>query len=134
MKKAVFAGMVLMLVVAVAMPVVQAQDQGKQTQAEEGWYCPRMGRGAMMGGGRGFGCGMMNPGCARRMALQGPLSKEQAQQLLDVYVQTRGIPGLKLGGVEERGDVFEGSIVTNQGAPVGKIQVDKKTGLFRNAS
>ena len=134
MKKAMVAGIVLMLTVVMALPAVQAQDVTNQqaNQQEGGWYCPRMGRGCIMGAGRGQG--PAGQGCLRRAVAAGPLSKEQARQLLEGYVKTSGIPGLKLGGFEERGEVYEGAVVTDLGAPVGKIQVDKNTGFIRNAS
>lgn len=130
MKKTMVAGMALMLAMVMALPVVQAQD--KPNQPDSGWYCPRMGRGGMMGQGRGLG--PRGQGCRRWAIANGPLSKDQARQLLENYVRTSGIPGLKLGGFEERGEVYEGEVVTELGAPVGKIQVDKNTGFFRNAS
>ena len=130
MKKAMVMGMVLVLAVVVALPAVQAQD--KPNRPEGGWYCPHMGRGCMAGGGTGPG--PAGKGCMRRAIAAGPLSKEQARQLLENYVGASGIPGLKLGEFEERGEIYEGSVVTDLGAPVGKIQVDKNTGLMRNAS
>ena len=63
-----------------------------------------------------------------------PLTREQAKQMLDNYVSSSNNPNLKPGDVTDKGDVFEATIVTKDGALVEKIQIDKSTGWFRNVS
>lgn len=47
------------------------------------------------------------------------------------YIQ--GNPDLTVGKIADKGDQFEATIVTKKdGAIVDRIQVDKKTGWFRN--
>ncbi len=54
--------------------------------------------------------------------------------MLENYVNYRKNPNLKVGEVSDKGDVFEATVVTKDGALVEKIQVNKKTGWFRNVS
>ncbi len=47
------------------------------------------------------------------------------------YIQ--GNPYLKVGKIADKGDLYEATIVTQkEGALVERVQVDKKTGWFRN--
>jgi hypothetical protein len=89
-----------------------------------GWYCPWMGGYGGYHHGRG---GMMyyNQGGE-------PLTKAQAEQLLkDYYLQDN--LNLKIGGLVDKGNFYDATIVTKkEGALVHKIQVDKTTGWFRN--
>ncbi len=89
-----------------------------------GWYCPWMGsyhHGHRYGSG---GPPSFNQGGE-------PLTKAQVEQLLTDHIQ--GNPNLKVGDLADKGDFYEATIVTKkEGAMVEKIQVDKKTGWFRN--
>ncbi len=89
-----------------------------------GWYCPWM-------GGYG-GYGHMRGGSAYYNRGGKPLTETQAQQLVtEYYIQDN--PNLKLGKIVDKHDSYEATIVTKkEGALVERIQVDKKTGWFRN--
>ncbi len=140
MKKAMLIGSVLMLALIMSMPTLYAQQQGTQPQGQ-GWYCPWMGQGGGMRHGGGMGCCMMGQGGAGQSGMMAPnlnqgqpLSKEQAKQMLDNYVGYTNNPNLKLGEIADKGDLFEATIITKDGSLVDKIQIDKKTGWFRNVS
>lgn len=135
MKKVMLIGPVLMLALIMGMPTLYAQQQGTQPQGQ-GWYCPWMGQGGGMHHGRGMGCCMMGQGgmMVHNLNQGQPLSKEQAKQMLDNYVGYTNNPNLKLGEITDKGDFFEATIITKDGSLVEKIQVDKKTGWFRNVS
>lgn len=129
MKKAISIAAVLFLVSVLGQPFAYAQQQAGPGQ---GWYCPcwRMGRGGgMMHRGMGHGRGP-----AARLNRGKPLTKDQAKLMLQRYINSRYISGLKLGEVSDKGNIFEGVITTKDGAVVEKIQVDKNTGWFRNVS
>ena len=130
----------IVLMVAVSAGVSYAQ-QGS-TGGQGGWYnCPMMGQGRATGPG-GWYCPWMRGHHGNRYGSGGPLSynqggepltKDQAEQLLRDHIQ--GNPNLKVGDFADKGDFYEGTIVTKtEGALVEKIQVDKKTGWFRNAA
>lgn len=142
MKKLTIIGSLVLLMLALGLPALyaQQQQQGIQAQAQDGgWYCPWGGRGQgarmRQGGGMGMWCNMQGP-CAMVNQNQGkPLTKEQASQLLQNYVQRMNNPNVKLGDVTEKGDVFEATIVTKkEGSLVQKIQVNKSNGWFKNVS
>lgn len=96
--------------------------QGRTT-GPGGWYCP------WMGGYGGYQSGSGSPSSYNQGGQ--PLSKVQAQQLLMDHIQ--GNPNLKVGKLADKGDFYEVTIVTKkEGALVEMIQVDKKTGWFRN--
>jgi hypothetical protein len=81
-----------------------------------GWYCPWM-------GGYG-GYGHMRGGSAYYNQGGKPL-------VTDYYIQ--GNANLKIGKIMDKHDSYEATIVTKkEGALVERIQVDKKTGWFRN--
>ena len=90
--------------------------QGRGT-GPGGWYCPWM-------GDSGHHYGYNNQ--------EGqPLTQDQAKQMLQNHIQ--GNPYLKVGEFTDKGDFYDVTIVTKkEGALVEKIQVDKKTGWFRN--
>ena len=127
----------------------------------EGWFCPYCGtwhgdagRGAggmELGFPHGRGSGMMGhgPGMMRRWDGGGyapgrgpgygyrrpdePLGKEEARDILRRYLDTSRNPNLKVGEVEEKGDVFEAEIVTRKGeALVDRVQIDRRTGWMRS--
>lgn len=95
--------------------------QGRGT-GPGGWYCPWMGD-----SGNHYGSG------SQSSYNQGgqPLTQDQAKQMLQNHIQ--GNPYLKVGEFTDKGDFYDVTIVTKkEGALVEKIQVDKKTGWFRN--
>lgn len=88
-----------------------------------GWYCP------WMGGYDGYRSGSGGPSSYNQEGQ--PLTKDQAQQLVVDHIQ--GNPNLKIGKIADKVDFYEATIVTKkEGALVERIQVDKKTGWFRN--
>jgi hypothetical protein len=122
---------------------------------EGDWRCPwcgGYGRGRMRRGhGRGMGPGMMHrgpdrgwggdpgmrgPGYGRDTRRFGgqpePLNKDQARLLVENYLRNRRNPNLKVGDVADKEEVFEATIVTQDGALVDKLKVDKETGWFRS--
>ena len=140
MKSLSFAALIIVMMMAVFVGQGYAQQGGAGSQG--GWYnCPMMGQRATgpggwycpwMGGshhGRQYGSG--GPSSYNKGGE--PLTKDQAQQLVTEYIQ--GNPNLKVGEFVDKGDLYEATIVTKkEGALVEKIQVDKKTGWFRNPS
>lgn len=109
--------------------------------ADGGWNCPgyRGGPGAMGGamayGGRGYGAHPGHgpgPGYGRMAPAQTePVTQEQAKKILENVVASTGNANLKLGGVTEKDDVFEGRIVTKDDSLVDTVQVNKETGWIR---
>jgi hypothetical protein len=96
----------------------------------------------MMGPGYGYGYGhgpgMMGPGYGYQYGPQyqqpqKPLDENQAKAILENYVLSTRNPNLKLGKIEDKGSLFEGNIVTQNGSLVDKILVDKTTGWMRSA-
>jgi hypothetical protein len=103
-----------------------------------------MGNGITGGGqmGRGAGSGMGNPGYGTEYGpqngLQSPqpqkqLGERDARAILENYLKSTRNPNLKLGKVEDKGNAFEGEILTKNGSPVDKILVDKNNGGMRSA-
>jgi hypothetical protein len=136
MSKLTFKISILVLALALTCTLVYAQQQGVQQQG--GWTCPGMkhwGRGHH-GGHQGHGMGSCGLGIGRIMHQnQGkPMTKEQAQLIFERYVERKGNPNLKVGDVVEKGEFFEASITTREGSLVERIQMDKNTGWFRNAT
>ncbi|MGC9196633.1 MAG: hypothetical protein ACP5IL_14450 [Syntrophobacteraceae bacterium] len=135
MKKSLAVLTVLLAVCFFAPHFVGAQQQA--APMGPGWYCPyaRMGGGgAMMGGGGGMmrhgrGCGM---GPAGRLNGGNPLSEDQARTLVQNYLASGDVAGLKLGAITDKGNAFEAVVTNKENSPVEKIQVDKKTGWFKN--
>jgi cytochrome c553 len=82
----------------------------------------------MMGRGYGYGYG---PQYGQR---EKPLDKEEAKEEVENYLQSTRNPNLKLGKIEDKGNVFEADIVTKESnSLVDKILVDKDTGTMRSA-
>ena len=95
--------------------------QGRAT-GPGGWYCPWMGY-----SGHHYGPG----GQSSYNQGEQPLTQDQAKQMVQNHIQ--GNPYLKVGKFIDQGDFYDVTIVTKkEGALVEKIQVDKKTGWFRN--
>ncbi len=148
-KKSLISLLAVAFVFVLGMPDLYAQQQGANPPAQDwycpcrqmqganspaqGWYCPWRQMGGGMRGGRGFGRCLMGQGAAYNP--QGhPLTMDRAKQMLENYVSYKYNPNLKVGDVLDKGDIFEAAILTKDGSLVEKIQVDKNTGWFRNAS
>ena len=109
-----------------------------------GMMGPGMMGGGMMGPGmmgRGMGPGMMGPGygpqygprySAQYQRPQRPLEEKDARAILENYLQSTRNPNLKLGKIEDKGNVFEAEIQTKDGSLADKILVDKNTGRIRS--
>jgi len=89
-------------------------------------------------GGYGMGPGMMGPGYDyqygpqyRRPQLM--LDEKNAKEILENYLKVSRNPNLKLGKIEDKGNVFEAEILTQKDSLVDKILVDKYTGWTRSA-
>lgn len=139
---AICAAMMLALLVPISSDISYAQ-QGS-TSEQSGWLGGRMGGGHMMGretGPGGWYCPWMGGGCGYHHMMGGkaffnrgekPLTKAQVEQLVsDYYIEDNS--NLKIGGVADKGDFYDATVVTKkEGALVQRIHVDKKTGWFRN--
>jgi hypothetical protein len=58
----------------------------------------------------------------------GPMTRADARLLLKQWAADQ--PGMTVGRIEDRDEVFEGTIL-HHGTMVGRVQVDKATGWFR---
>ena len=90
-----------------------------------------MGPGMM---GQGMGPGMMGQGMqgAMRQPLPTDLSADQVSHMLEHHLAWQGNPNLKLGTVEETdGDTITAEIVTQDGALVQRLAVDRHTGTMQ---
>jgi hypothetical protein len=58
----------------------------------------------------------------------GPMAVADARRLLEWWAADQ--PGMEVGEIEDRNELFEGTIL-KEGTPVGRVQVDKATGWFR---
>ncbi len=100
----------------------------------------QMGPGMMgpgYGYGYGMGPGMMGPGYSYQYGPQyqqpqKALEEKDAKAILESYLRSTRNPNLKLGKIEDKGDAFEGEILTQKGSLVDKILVDKNTGWARS--
>jgi hypothetical protein len=117
------------------------------------WYCPWCSRGASPGpwepsppgagqtahrsprhpGGLEFRVPTDYPlhwseGIAPRRVGPGPMTADDARRLLERWAADG--PGMEVGRVDDGNEVFEGTIL-HDGTPVGRVQVDKATGWFR---
>ena len=126
---------------------------------QQGWYCPYCGRWSrpgylmgpgMMGPGYGYpmGPGMMGPGYGYPMGPgmmgpgygygpqyqqpQKPMTKKDAETLVQNFLKSTGNPNLKLGEIKDEGSTFEVAIVTKDNSLVDRILVDKRTGWMRS--
>jgi hypothetical protein len=89
------------------------------------------------GYGRGMGPGMMGPGYGYQYGPQyqqpqKPLEEKDAKTILENYLSSTRNPNLKLGKIEDKGNAFEGEILTQKGSLVDKILVDKNTGWMHS--
>jgi hypothetical protein len=103
-----------------------------------GMMGPGYGRGpGMMGRGYGHGYGM-GPGYGYQSGPQYRqpqlvLDEKNAKEILENYLKSTRNPNLKLGKIEDKGNVFEAEILTQKDSLVDKILVDKYTGWTRSA-
>jgi hypothetical protein len=104
-------------------------------------YGYHMGPGMMgpgYGYGYGMGPGMMGPGYGYQYGPQyqqpqKSLDEKEAKTMLENYLKSTRNPNLKLGKIEDKGNAFEGEILTQKGSLVDKILVDKNTGWMQSA-
>ena len=115
-------------------------------QQQQGWYCPYCGRWSgpgypmgpgMMGPGYGYhmGPGMMGPGYGygpQYQQPQKPMTKKDAEMLVQDFLKSTGNPNLKLGNIKDEGSAYEVEIVTKGNSLVDRILVDKRTGWMRS--
>jgi len=123
-------------------------------------YRGDMARGAPMGPGWTYGTGShmmpqwggMGPGMMHRWGGMGPgmmnrhwyggprygrtdreLGSEEARDMVQEYLDMSRNPNLKIGGIEDKGNVFEAEILTKEaGDLVDRIQIDKRTAWMRS--
>jgi len=92
--------------------------------------------GGMMGGGGMMGMMRMMNECGRMMEASPvsfePVTKERAEALVKQHLTSLRNPNLKTGKVTEETANFVVEIVTQEGSPVDKIVVDKRTGRSRS--
>jgi len=144
-KAVIFVGILMVTSIGYA----QEKDPGTQTQGSEyeyqnqrGWnYCPYCGNyigpeeraGGMHHRGH---MGQQDPHHGYRYhqyrESQGPVEKEDVKKLMKDYLESTQNPNLKLGKIEDKGDVYEAEIVTQEGSLVDKILVYKRTGRMRS--
>lgn len=103
-----------------------------------------MGPGMMgphMRGRGGMGPGMMGPGYGPQYGPQyppqyqqpqKPMEEKDARGIVGNYLASTRNPNLKLGKIEDKGNVFEAEILTKDNSLVDKIMVDKNTGWMRS--
>lgn len=60
------------------------------------------------------------------------LNKDQARQQVERYLKSTGNPNLKVGKIEDKGEVFQVEIVTRNGSLVDKILVNRLGGGMRS--
>jgi hypothetical protein len=81
----------------------------------------------MMGPGYGYQYG------PQYQQPQKSLDEKDAKAVLENYLKSTRNPNLKLGKLEDKGNAFEGEILTQKGSLVDKILVDKNTGWMHSA-
>lgn len=160
MRKLILVGLMVMLAVTLTTATVYAGPYGP---ADTQWnYCPYCGSQLGPGGGYNLGPGMMGPGYGMGPGMMGwgygmgpgmmhrgwgygpqygpqyqqpqePMSEKDAKAILENYLRSTRNPNLKLGKIEDKGNAFEGDIVTaKDGSLVDKVLVDKYTGWMRS--
>ena len=153
MKSWTFIGPIVLLVGLLTLGTVYGQSMGPGGGGsppygphQHGWYCPYCGRWSgygypmgpgMMGPGYGYpmGPGMMGPGYGygpQYQQPQKPMTKKDAQALVENYLKSTGNPNLKLGEIKDEGSAYEVTIVTKDNSLVDRILVDKRTGWMRS--
>lgn len=79
-----------------------------------------------------MGPGMMGGYGLQYQQPQRPIEEKDAKAILENYLRSTRNPNLKLGKIEDKGNFFEGEILTRNDALVDKILVDKYTGWTRS--
>ncbi len=137
---------VLLLGGALSVPAVAQQGTGQQGT----WGPGMMGPGNMPGCYGMMGQGMMGPGMMGHGMMMGPgmgwgmmgppapanlkLSVADVKTNLERWLTWQGNPRLKLGNVKEKdSNTVTAEITTTDGALVQQLEVDKRTGVFRQA-
>jgi hypothetical protein len=152
MRKSVVFGLAVVAAVMLGAGILYAQPMGPGygPQQQQGWGPGMMGPGYGYGMGPGmmgpgYGYGMMGPGYSYGMMGPGygygpqyrqpakPLEKSDVETMMKNYLASTRNPNLKLGKIEDKGNIFEADIVTKDNALVDKILVDKNTGWMRSA-
>lgn len=59
---------------------------------------------------------------------QGPITLDQARQILEDYLEKGGNPNLKPGDIQEKESYFLGEVVTRNGSLVNQIEIGKQAG------
>ncbi|MCF8062284.1 MAG: hypothetical protein K9M82_07200 [Deltaproteobacteria bacterium] len=94
-----------------------------------------------MGPGMMHRWGGMGPGMMNRNWYGGPryewvdrdLGLDEARSMIEEYLDMSRNPNLKIGEIEEKGDVFEAEILTQKaGDLVDRIQIDKRRAWMRS--
>ena len=153
MKRWILIGPIVLLAGLLTLGTVYGQPMGPggggpspHGRQQQGWYCPYCGRWSgpgypmgpgMMGPGYGYpmGPGMMGPGYGygpQYQQPQKPMTKKDAQALVENYLKSTGNPNLKLGEIKDEGSAYEVTIVTKDNSLVDRILVDKRTGWMRS--
>ena len=114
------------LIVGIAFYAVEGN-----TQMGPG-YGPGYGMGpGMMGPGYGYGYGPQY-GNQYQQQPQRPLTKDEAEQEVQNYIDSTRNPNLKIGEVQEKGNDYQVTIVTSNGSLVDTLLVNKDTGYMRS--
>jgi hypothetical protein len=133
MKKALFIGSVSALVIILALGTLYARQMGRDMMVQQGGH---MGSGMMhhgedMDSQRGQGSGpQYRPQYQER---EKPMHEMDARRILENHLRSTRNPNLKLGRIEDRGEVFEAEILTRDDSLVDRLIVDKNTGRIRSA-
>jgi hypothetical protein len=143
--------MALALVMGLALYPIEGKAQmgqgmmGQGNTQGGGLGSGMMGPGSGYGQESGMGQGMMGPGYGYQQNPQAqqpgqqyqqlakPLDENGAKAILENYLKSTRNPNLKLGKIEDKGNAFEGNILTKSGSLVDKISVNKETGAMKSA-
>jgi len=150
MKKIVMVGLAMLVGLVIGLTFLPIEGKAQMGPGMMGGYGYGMGPGMM---GRGWGPGMMGPGYGmgsgmtwcpgygygygygygpQYQQVQKSLEEKDAKAILENYLRSTRNPNLKLGKIEDRGNFFEGEILTKNDSLVDKILVDKNTGWIRS--
>ena len=140
MKSWSFIGPIVLLVGLLTLGTVYGQPMGPggggsppYGPQQQGWYCPYCGRWSRPG--YLMGPGMMGPGYGygpQYQQPQKPMTKKDAETLVQNFLNSTGNPNLKLGETKDEGSAYEVTIVTKDNSLVDRILVDKRTGWMRS--
>ena len=150
MKKIVMVGLAMLVGLVIGLTFLPIEGKAQMGPGMMGGYGYGMGPRMM---GRGWGPGMMGPGYGmgsgmtwcpgygygygygygpQYQQVQKSLEEKDAKAILENYLRSTRNPNLKLGKIEDRGNFFEGEILTKNDSLVDKILVDKNTGWIRS--